>query len=158
MALATGYINRYVAGKPRKQIIAVLTEEWTVLVFDYRAKLMWESSVHPGGIMSPRHPLPSTHPQQRCHPMLGARGLQKSPDGSLAAGESKLLCAAMCACAYLKLSPPPTPLPSLPSLHLSLTSGAISEHSTEPMFFHEASILISAAQIMKGDLGSVIIG
>lgn len=46
VALATGYLDPYVPGKARRQVIVVLTESFTLLCFDHRLRLLWESTLN----------------------------------------------------------------------------------------------------------------
>eukprot|EP00299_Pterocystis_sp_00344_P015965 c7989_g1_i4.p1 GENE.c7989_g1_i4~~c7989_g1_i4.p1 ORF type:complete len:638 (+),score=178.76 c7989_g1_i4:38-1951(+) len=44
VALASGYLSPFNTS-PSKQVIVVVLEEWTVLCFDHRLKLLWETSL-----------------------------------------------------------------------------------------------------------------
>lgn len=45
VALATGYLQHYDDARTRQQYIAVVTQEWTVLLFDSNLRLIWETSL-----------------------------------------------------------------------------------------------------------------
>jgi len=45
VALSTGYLDPYTEKEMRKQVVVVVTREWTVLCFDHNLKLLWESNV-----------------------------------------------------------------------------------------------------------------
>ena len=46
VALATGFIDRVRPGVKRKQVVVVLTESFTVLCFDHRLRLLWETTLN----------------------------------------------------------------------------------------------------------------
>lgn len=45
VGLATGYIQPDKPGAKRTQVVVVLTNGWTVLLFDHNLRLQWESTV-----------------------------------------------------------------------------------------------------------------
>ena len=47
VGLAVGYLTPASSnmGEPRTQVVAVLTNGWTVLLFDHNLQLLWESTV-----------------------------------------------------------------------------------------------------------------
>lgn len=46
VALATGFIDRVRPGVRRKRVVVVLTESFTVLCFDHRLRLLWETTLN----------------------------------------------------------------------------------------------------------------
>ncbi|KAI4314801.1 hypothetical protein L6164_027673 [Bauhinia variegata] len=45
VAMATGYIDRYRAGQPQKQVLVVVTSGWSVMCFDSNLQKLWENNL-----------------------------------------------------------------------------------------------------------------
>lgn len=84
VAIATGFRSPYKQGYNRRQVVVVLTREWTVLCFDYKLKLLWRNNVQ----QSVKAEFPTNLFIREVAILVDSTAIQKGDAGSVFVGGS----------------------------------------------------------------------